>query len=393
MPAKKNQLLLQQAFSHRQLLSFPFVAITGSNGKTTTKRMLFTILRKAGRVYDFDYNSFVADRIAEELLHVQNKYDWALVKLGAIDPDSVMTAANLIAPEMGIVTNVGEAHLARHGTIEKIAAEKQQLLSALGKDGVAILNRDNEFTRSMGDSFDGQVIYFGLSELSDYYATNIEQLGPEGTAFTLCRKFGNSLRLHLPIFSLGDIYNALAAIAAANHLGIQDEIIIDSLENDFCLPDGRGVLHVCSQNINILDDTYDATPQSLMKSTKSLLSFRNYSDRLILTMGDMTELGQQSKTIHSMMGHYLAGMPIDVILLIGKNVHQTAKALKSSPSCNKKVREFASMTEAEKWFYEQIHENDTVLIEGSEKQDMSVLVKNLVMHCRETDFFAPKFLQ
>ncbi|MBN2356085.1 hypothetical protein JXO59_08225, partial [candidate division KSB1 bacterium] len=142
--------------------------------------------------------------------------------------------------------------------------------------------------------------------------------------------------------------------------------------------EGRGVLINCKRDIHILDDTYDATPQSLMKSTKSLLAFRDYSKRLVLIMGDMAELGKQSKTMHEMMGHYLAAMPIDLILLIGKKVQFTAKAIKAYSGEKKNVQEFSSMAKAQQWLLNELESNDTILIEGSDKEDMAGLVKHLI---------------
>lgn len=370
--------IIAKAIDHRQKLTFPFIAITGSNGKTTTKRMLCAILKRAGRVYDFDYHSDIAPKIAQELLNLENSYDWALVKLGALAPESIRISAQIVKPLVGIITNIGEAHLQQHGSIKKIAESKLQLLHYLLPEGVAILNRDNEYTRDMANNFSGKKYFFGLSEISDFYASNIENLGPDGTAFTICRRNGPSLRMHMPIFSLGDVYNTLAAVAAADFFKIDDEKIIAALEQDFRLPDGRGVLHCCKNNVRILDDTYDATPQSLMKSTKSLLGFRDYSNRLILIMGDMAELGEQSITMHKMMGHYLAGMPIDIILLIGDEVLHTEKAILEHPLEEKRVQRFVNLGMAEQWLSSELQSGDTILIEGSDKEDLSILVRHLL---------------
>ncbi|MBN2355012.1 hypothetical protein JXO59_02805, partial [candidate division KSB1 bacterium] len=237
MSTRKEEIITR-ASAHRQKLTFPFIAITGSNGKTTTKQILRAIFMQAGRVYDFDYHSDIADTIAQELLHLKNEYDWALVKLGAVEPEAVRISANLINPTVGIITNVGEAHLKHHGSIENIAESKKSLLPAIQPEGIAILNRDNEYTRAMAENHSGKSVFFGLSEVSDFYATNIENLGPDGTALTICRNRGPSLRLHMPIFSLGDVYNVLAAVAAACHFNISDDLIIDALENHFSLPEG-----------------------------------------------------------------------------------------------------------------------------------------------------------
>lgn len=375
-----NQVI-SQAEIHRQELKFPFIAITGSNGKTTTKGMLSRILQRQGRVYDFSPNSDIAVKIAQELLTLSDLYDWALVKMGAATPDEIRVAARLVRPRVGIITNVGEAHLERHGSIEKIAAAKEELVKSLCIGDIAVLNRDNEFTRKMGESICANVVYFGLSPVADYYASDIEHLGPDGTVFDIHKRKGRGLRLHLPIYSHGDIYNALAAYAAASEMGLEHASIKQALETDFELPNGRGRLYAIN-GLRIIDDTYDATPQSLYKSSKSLVDFRYYSKRLILVMGEMSELGEQTMNMHAMMGHYLSAMPIDVIVLVGQTAAVTADAFAARKNPRQKVLKTPSPQTAVDWFKQNAQQGDTIMIEGSKSADMSVMVRELVAYWR-----------
>ncbi len=363
-------------------MPFPFIAITGSNGKTTTKRMLAAILRRQGKVYDFAYGADTADKIAQELLQVDAEHDWALVKMGATAPDEVARSARLIRPQVAIVTNVGEAHLNAFASIEKIAEAKSALVKVLPDDGTAILNRDNDYVRGMAKHTAAKKLFFGMSEAADYSAANLDHLGPGGTAFTVRRKHGTSLRLNLPIYSLGDVYNALAAIAAADLFLIPDQMIADALENDFVLPDGRGKLHHIG-SIYILDDTYDATPQSLLKSSKSLLNFRDYSKRLILVVGDMSHLGIQVEERHKRLGYYLSGMPIDVCCFVGRYASTTAGAVFARPIAKRSVHAFKNLDDGLEFLISELRAGDTVLVEGSESEDMSRMVKALVQKANE----------
>ena len=376
MPLTHNQLLAD-AEAFRSHLTFSFIAITGSNGKTATKNMLSQILHRVGHVYDFDQNSDRAESFATELLTLKGTYDYAIVKIGAATPNEIKWAAPLIRPRIAIITNVGEAHLAQHGTIDKIASAKAELLTALEKGGTAILNRDNELTRAMGMELAGKVVYFGLSPVSDYYAADIQHLGPEGTFFTVHQSDKLAKPLKMAIFSLGDVYNALAAYAAASELGIDSDIICAALQNHFSLPDGRGRMHAFA-GLRILDDTYDATPQSFYKSTKSLINFRAYAKRLIFVMGDMTEHEEQAPVMHTMMGHYLAGMPIDIVVLAGKYTSATAEAIANASGSNMRVVECETPREADGWLVKNMQTGDIVLVEGSAVYDMGEIVRNLV---------------
>jgi len=380
-------MMLDQAIAgaeaYRVHLTFPFIAISGSNGKTTTRSMLAHILRQAGRVYEFSCNSDTAAEIGRELTTIHPPLDWAVLKIGAAIPGESRTAAHLIKPHMAIITNVGEAHLSHYDKIDDIAAAKLELLTALDPDGIAILNRDNEFTRMMGLNLAGRVLYYGLSSVSDYYSDSIRHLGPEGTSFTIHRHGAEEVRLRMALYSLGDVYNALAAYAAASELGVPRETIKNALENGFTLPDGRGRLHAFP-GFYILDDTHDATPQSFYKSTKSLINFRRHARRLIFVMGNLTEIGGQTRVMHTMMGHYIAGMPIDIAVLVGDYAGAAASAITTATSRRKRVITCSTVEEAGNWLKKNLRTGDVVLVEGGETIDMGAIVIDLVQFGKDT---------
>jgi UDP-N-acetylmuramoyl-tripeptide--D-alanyl-D-alanine ligase len=379
MTTMMNNITVSQLYQKaRETYGFPVVGITGSNGKTTTKAMLSVILRRAGSVLEFPDHADTPERISAVLKDIK-PVDWIVTKVGAHQTGHVADIASFLQPDLGIITNIGEAHLAQHGSMEKIALEKQALLDVLDpRKGIAILNGDNEFTRQMAKSVRCRTRLFGLSEHSDYYASNWDYLGPDGMAITVQRKRAASLRLHLPIYSIGDVYNLLAAISAADSLGISDAMISDALENDFILPKGRGRL-ITQNGLKILDDTHDSTPQSLLKSSKSLINFRPYSDRLFLIMGDMTELGNQAEQLHRMTGHYLAAMPIDYYFMVGKFAPTVAQALSIRIKDPHRVKAFATVSDVIDHLTGLIQKNDTLLIEGGENLQMSEIV-NVLCH-------------
>ena len=362
--------------ANRYHAGMSFIAITGSNGKTTTKKMLSQILRKAGRVFEFDHNSDNVEKISGELAGLQDVYDWAVVKIGAAIPGELIKAAQLVRPRMAIITNVGEAHLQEYGTLKNIAMAKSELLTVLTSEGIALLNRDNQQTRIMGKNLACKVVYFGLSPLSDYYADDIHHFGPEGTSFTIHKSGAGEERVRMAIFSLGDVYNALAAYAAASELGISSPVIRDALQDDFILPDGRGRMHTFA-DLYIIDDTHDATPQSFYKSTKSLSNFRDYAKRLIFVMGDLTNPGEQPQ-VQAMMGHYIAGMPIDVAVLVGPMAAATAAAITKASSAKKRVVKCPSTSAASSWLKNNIQPGDVVLVEGADSINTSIIVRDLV---------------
>ncbi|HNW59453.1 MAG TPA: UDP-N-acetylmuramoyl-tripeptide--D-alanyl-D-alanine ligase [bacterium] len=368
---------LVKAEEVRRQLGCPFIAITGSNGKTTTRSMLSQILQRAGRVCEFTLNSGRAEEIAAELLRLDPTYDWAVIKLSAAIPGEIDKAAELIQPHMAIVTNIGEAHLNQYGTIDRIATAKAGLLHFLPQGGTALLNRDNEYTRLMGENLTCRVAYFGLSPVSDYYADDIRHLGPGGTSFTVYRRGRREATITMAIYSLGDVYNALAAWAAATELGVESALIQAALEDHFLLPEGRGRMHSCC-GIHLIDDSYDATPQSFYKSTKTLLNFREYARRLLFVMGDISDPREQPEHTHIMMGHYIAGMPIDVTVLVGPHAATTAAAISTTASANRQVICCTNLTMALGWLSDHLQPGDAVLVEGGDSVDMAALVHELI---------------
>jgi UDP-N-acetylmuramoyl-tripeptide--D-alanyl-D-alanine ligase len=368
---------LEKAFSYRNRLTFPFIGITGSNGKTTTKCLLCSILRTVGSVYEFSDYSGSYRRIADELLNIPHDVDWAVTKVGIGQHKEISRTTKLLNPYIGIVTNVGEAHLAYHGSIATIANEKMQLIFGIQSDGTAIVNFDNDYTRSMAKKASVKVKTFALNEHADYYASNIEHHGPRGMSLTIRRKIGSRFRLCMPIYSMGDVYNTLAAVAAADVFNIPEQHITSALEHDFILPKGRGRLYQ-RDDFTLIDDTYDSTPQSLLKSSKCLADFKPFSNRLVMVLGDMAGLGYKTLDLHKAAGHYLAAMPIDVFLFVGKNAQVMMNALNAYRIKERLAKAVPTVDRAIEILKELISAGDTIMIEGNETQSHSPIVDALL---------------
>ncbi len=373
--------LMEEARRRRQVFDGPVVAVTGSNGKTTTKKMLVTILSKQGRVLATPYECSDAECIARYFAYLGAPYQAAVVKIRAMSREKVRLAADLVRPTASIVTNVGEAHMVRFGGIEQVAEAKSEVVRATAEGGVAILNKDNEFTSRMdvlATEAGARVIKFGVSRGSDVRAERIRHLGPDGTVFRVRSNVGEDLDLHMRIYSLGDVYNALAAVAAAQWLRVPSEQIQSALEGDtFSLPAGRGRLLQLG-SVRVIDDTYDANPQSLIKTSSTLVNFARYSNRLVMILGEMSELGGDAAERHRAAGQYLSKMPIDVIVCVGDGARAIAEGVTSGAAPQKAVLWLQSLDEAKELLPYVVHDGDTVLVEGSAQLNMSELIETLV---------------
>ena len=377
-----SQDIFGQARSARASFAGPVVAITGSNGKTTTNRMVGAILSRQGKILTAPYECSEAPCLARYLAHLGEPYWAGVFKVGANSLEGMRQAAELLRPTHAVVTNVGEAHMARFGSVQQIAEAKAQLLSNLEPGGTAILNKDNEFTSQMGghaESGGAQVVKFGVSSRADVWAADIVHLGPDGTRFRVMSDLADPLDLHIPVYSLGDVYNALAAVAVAQTLKVPASVIKQGLEQDFKLPEGRGRLLDLGR-IRLIDDTYDANPQSLVKTSATLVNFARYSRRLVMVLGEMDQVGENTVERHRMSGHYLAKMPIDVIVCVGDGARPLAEGATAGAGVHKAVLWLDSLEEASDLLRNLIRDGDTVLVEGSAKLNMASLIEDLVAH-------------
>ena len=374
--------LFSEAARARQVFTGPVVAITGSNGKTTTKRMVGAILSRQGKILTAPYECAEAPCLARYMVHLSEPYWAAVFKVGATSLEEMKQAAALVRPTVAVVTNVGEAHMVRFGSVKQTAEAKAQLVSSLQTGGVAILNKDNEFTSQMGAlavDRNARVVKFGVSSRADVWAADIVHHGPNGTQFRVVSKLADPLDLHMPIYSLGDVYNALAAVAVAQVLGVPAGAIKAGLEEDFRLPAGRGRLLDLGR-IRLIDDTYDANPQSLVKTSATLVNFASHSRRLVMVLGEMDQVGENTVERHRMSGHYLAKMPIDVIVCVGDGARPLAEGATAGAGVHKAVLWFDSLEEASEVLRSVIRDGDTVLVEGSAKLNMATLIEDLVAH-------------
>ena len=204
------------------------------------------------------------------------------------------------------MASLGDKHL--------IADAKVELIRRLPEDGFAILNIDDDLVSAMGKfSPSSKIIKFGLNKNAHFFANKIEYLGPDGVVFYV----NGFYDFHLPIYSSTSIYNALAAISVARILGFEFEEIKKRLKKNFSLLEHRGNL-INLNKTYILDYTYDATINSVNKACESLMQFKQFSQKRILVIGDITNPGPDEKGTHLKMGYYIAALPIDVVVTIGE---------------------------------------------------------------------------
>ena len=328
---KKKYINLRRSFKS------PVIGITGNIGKTSTLEMIRCVLEKDNRVLMNRHGNGNWKNNINTLEKLSSDYDYALFEFDFNRGNNFGEVLRLIQPNVGIVTNMGDAHLSYLGSMLEIALQKSGVIKYLARGGTAVLNKDDELSTMFAKKISMQNIKrFGISQNADFFATDIKQMGPQGTKF----KLNNEYDVKIPIYGLGDIYNFLAAVSALVALGFDINNIINIFQTKFQLPSGRGKLYDFD-NYYVIDESYTATPRALAKTTRSLVSFKSYVDNLVLIIGDMEESGPNIEEQHLNMGYFISALPIDCVITVGHYADYIGKGVslihntgKSIVNCN-----------------------------------------------------------
>ena len=254
-----KQALEDLAHFHRMRFHVPVIGITGSNGKTTTKDMTTALLSSRFHVCATQKNFNNEIGLSMTLLSMTKETEVCVVEMGMRGFGQIAELCAIASPTIGIVTNVGTSHIGILGSQENIAKAKAELIEALPKDGTAILNGDDPFVKAMGDSFEGRVISYGLAGRYTVRGTEVRYEASQ-TQF-ICTSFDEAFRVKLHLLGVHNVYDALAAIAAARVLGV-DSRKIQRAFADFH-PIGQRQTLLTIAGISVMDDSYNANPLSM----------------------------------------------------------------------------------------------------------------------------------
>ncbi len=354
------------ASHHRQRFSIPVVAITGSNGKTTTRAMLVSILSQHGSVLSpvKSYNNRIG--VPLTLLELQSGHHRAVLELGTNHPGEIRLLAEMTHPTIGVITNVGPTHLAGLGTVEGVAAEKASLLE-FAQD--AVLNADNPHTAAMASKVQGTCLRFGIQCPAEVKARSIQQITdpsyPSGQSaslnFTL--EFGaEQIPIALPVLGTHNVSNALAAASAALLLGCSLQEIKAGLESYTPVSMRVQLQHV--GGITFLNDAYNANPVS-MQAALDLIAQMSAEGRKIMVLGDMLELGSESQRFHREMGEYVQQAHPDLLMTVGDQAAEIAAGAIEAGMPATDIHVMDSTEEAADFLTQQLEPGDLVLLKAS----------------------------
>jgi UDP-N-acetylmuramoyl-tripeptide--D-alanyl-D-alanine ligase len=351
------QAYQQLAANYRKSLTLSVVAITGSNGKTSTKDFAAAVLVRRFRVTKTqgNFNNHVG--LPRTILEATSQDEVAVWEIGMNHPGEVATLAKVAAPDVAIITNIGVAHIEFMGSREKIAEEKCALAEAVGAKGTIILNADDPFTKGIAARARGKVILAGTTA-GTIRASEINQSG-SATDFTILEG-AHRCRAQLPVPGLHMVQNALLAVAAGRIFALSLEECAAGL---VAAPLTKARLQVKEvRGVQFLDDSYNANPDSMKAALRTLVELDAEGQR-IAVLGEMRELGDESERGHREVGETAAALKVDHLIAIGNVAASIADAAKRAGLENSCT--VASTAEAAELLAELAAPGDLVLIKGS----------------------------
>ena len=343
------------------------VGITGSNGKTTVKTLLGSILARHGRshVNAGNFNNEIG--LPLTLLAMPADSEYVVLELGAGKPGDIEYLARIAQPDVALVNNIAAAHLERMGSLQGVAETKGAIYRALPADGVAVINADDPFADYFGILAGARrVLRFGLLRRADVSANVDPEVNAAGH-FRLLTPDGTS-DIALPLPGRHNIMNALAAATAALALGVPIATIRDGLQSSPNVA-GRLVRHAHASGAIVIDDSYNANPGSFAAAVATLAA---EAGERVLVMGDMAELGSDSARLHGEIGARAKQAGIERLHAVGPLSHSAVEAFGSD------ALHYADQNDLIEALHGELRDGVVLLVKGSRSSAMERVVAALL---------------
>jgi UDP-N-acetylmuramoyl-tripeptide--D-alanyl-D-alanine ligase len=357
---------------HRSKFDIPTVAVTGTNGKTTTKDMIADVLSSRFKVLKSpaSYNNLVG--VPLTLFQLNPRHQVLVMELGMSSPGEIGILTRISDPSLGVITNVGPAHLESMSSVERITKAKFELIKNMRSPKTLVLNADDYILaeRIKEKRKDEKVISFGIQRKADFSADGIKLNGNGYIGF----RINGEHALKLGILGIHNVYNALAAFAVGRALELDAQEIKGRLER-YTSSELRMEL-VLIRGIRVINDSYNANPVSVSRALETLMEMKA-SGRRIVVLADMLELGEQSKDFHMEMGRKAAQLGVDRLLVVGELARFIADGAREAGMSSQYVQSFENNQEVGSYLLENLKDGDLVLVKGSRRMRTEEVVLTL----------------
>ena len=367
----KNTQTALEALAHfyRMKFDIPVVAVTGSNGKTTTKNMIAALVASKLNVCATQKNFNNEIGLSLTLLSMTPETEACVVEMGMRGLGQIAELCRIAAPTIGVVTNVGTSHIGILGSQENIAKAKGELIESLPDKGIAILNEDDPYVIKMGDTFSGNIIGYGVNGNYTVHGSRIQY--ENNCTKYVCTCFDEAFKVKLNMLGIHNVYNALAAFAVGITLGIDSQKSADALSN--YVPAGMRQKSVTVGGITSIEDCYNASPDSMNAAIKTLANTK--ANKKIAVLGDMLELGDYSKKAHYEVGQAVADNKIDFLLAFGNDAKYIVDGAKENGMKN--AFYFNNKEELSNKLFELANKGDAVIFKASRGMKLEDVINNV----------------
>jgi UDP-N-acetylmuramoyl-tripeptide--D-alanyl-D-alanine ligase len=358
------------ALWHRNKFGVPTVAVTGTNGKTTTKDMIAQVLSSEFRVLKSirSYNNLVG--VPLTLFEMNSDTEVLVLELGMSNPGEIGVLTRTAKPNLGVITNIGPAHLESMESLEKIARAKFELLDNMPLPHTAVLNADDEFLAQRIKEAKEKTVSFAIKNEADFKASELTTTDEGYIVFKVNGEFNIDLKL------LGEhnVYNALAAFAVGTLMGVEEAKIKRSLQR--YKPSEFRMELVRLGKVKVINDSYNANPVSMANALKTLRQLKS-EGRRIAVLGDMLELGEKTFDYHLELGRSVAESKIDLLLTVGKHSSAIADGAQQYGMSPERIFGFDDNQKVSAYLLENLKAGDLVLIKGSRRMKLEEVVLSL----------------
>lgn len=371
----KNTLeaLTKIAYYYKNLFDIPFIGVTGSAGKTTTKDLIAEVLSVKYNVHRNAGNFNNEIGLPITLFNLEAKHDISVLEMGMSSYGEILNLANIVHPNIAVITNIGLSHIEYFGSKENIMKAKMEITANLGKEDYLLVNGDDQYLKNIKrEGKDYNIIFYGLNRYNDFYVTDIKDLGEEGSSFKVNIN-DEPVQFKIKSPGLHNIYNGLIAIWIGIKYGMTFKEIQEGL-NSF-KPSRMRLEIINENNIKIIDDTYNASPDSMKVALDVLEKIK--ADRRIAVLGNMFEMGSFAEKGHRSVGEHLADKKIDLLIVVGKMAYWIALEAKKRGLKEENIFTVHTNKEAINVLKQNVRDNDAILIKGSRGMAMEEIVRFL----------------
>lgn len=358
----------------------PIIAITGSAGKSTTKEMTAAILLTRWHIFKSPWNLNFYTHTRKYAHQVNPSHQALVLEYGMSGPGQIRLHCKAIMPNIGVITNIGTAHIGQFsGDVRKLAAAKSELILFMKQNGLLVINADDKNSSFLlTQKFHGRIVKVGITKQAQYTASSV-RYRERGMAF-IAHTEKTSFPVTIPIHGVHHVYNALMAIAVADSLGFTVQEIQHGLAH-YHKMERRLWVHRTKKGITVIDDTYSANPNAV-KASLDVLQHVGKGQK-IAVLGTMLGMGSYSLQAHRDVGKYVAKTNIDLLYTYGKEAKQIGQSAITAGLSKDKVHHFILRQPLHRHLVQRLQKGSTVLVKGSHAMSMKETAEFLVSYAQK----------